>query len=174
VRVVKFSGWADYYKEIKKKVDLHLTGKTGRDVVGAIGLLDLYGPTFYPPDKTSREERYSWAKSHVESIVDNNRFRQHFAVHETEAWLLAEPQIHPAPVARSLEKSTIGPEAVDFECPPARWLDRLYKQHLQRSYGKITDGVRLFGKLQPDVARERCPYFAALLDDLVAFASNAT
>ncbi len=47
---VRFEGWRDYVKEIEKKVALGLSGKMGADVIAAIGLLDLYGPTFYPED----------------------------------------------------------------------------------------------------------------------------
>jgi hypothetical protein len=41
IKTVRFEGWRDYYGEIAKKVQLHLSGKSGADVVGAIGLLDL-------------------------------------------------------------------------------------------------------------------------------------
>jgi hypothetical protein len=92
IKVVRFEGWRDYYGEIAKKVHLNLSGKTGADVVGAIGLLDLYGPTFYPPHANTAAERYGWAKAEIEQRVSHPRFRQHFAVHETEAWLLSMPE----------------------------------------------------------------------------------
>src|SRR5690242_8537165 len=82
IKVVRFEGWRDYYGEIAKKVALNLSGKAGADVAGAVGVLDLYGPTFYPSDKTAASDRYSWAKAHIEQKVNHPRFRQHFAVHE--------------------------------------------------------------------------------------------
>jgi hypothetical protein len=53
VKVVRSEGWSDYYKDIVAKVELNLSGKSGADVIAAIGLLDLYGPTFYPKDKNT-------------------------------------------------------------------------------------------------------------------------
>jgi hypothetical protein len=51
LQVVRFEGWAEYYKDIAGKVNRHLSAKGSEDIIAAIGLLDLYGPTFYPPDK---------------------------------------------------------------------------------------------------------------------------
>lgn len=102
IKVVRFEGWRDYYDEIGKKVRLNLSGRTGADVVGAIGLLDLYGPTFYPKEVVGAVDRYAWAKAHIEQKVDHPRFHQHFAVHETEAWLLSDPKILPKEVRTAL------------------------------------------------------------------------
>lgn len=99
---MRFEGWRDYYDEIGKKVRLNLSGRTGADVVGAIGLLDLYGPTFYPKEVVGAVDRYAWAKAHIEQKVDHPRFYQHFAVHETEAWLLSDPKILPKEVRTAL------------------------------------------------------------------------
>jgi hypothetical protein len=48
VRPVLFNGWSDYVRGISSKANLNLSGKSGADVIAGIGLLDLYGPTFYP------------------------------------------------------------------------------------------------------------------------------
>lgn len=48
IKVVRFEGWRDYREEIAKKVELNLGGRAGADVIAGIGLLDLYGPKFYP------------------------------------------------------------------------------------------------------------------------------
>ncbi len=50
IKTVRFEGWRDYVGEIHKKVHLQLSGRSGADVVAAIGLLDLYGPTFIGPE----------------------------------------------------------------------------------------------------------------------------
>lgn len=172
VQVVAFEGWRDYYDEIAVKVDLHLSGKQGRDVVGAIGLLDLYGPNIYPAGCDGVEARYAWFKADLEKRVAHSRFRQHFAVHETEAWLLADPSILPRAVADGLPGKAKLPETVNFNEPPAKLLDRLYRERERRSYKKVTDGRNLFLKASPEVAYQRCPYFKRLLDDMLDLASK--
>lgn len=126
VKTVRFEGWRDYVDEIAKKVHLNLSGKVGADVVGAIGLLDLYGPTFYPRTAATASERYAWAKAELERKVDHPRFRQHFAVHETEAWLLSDPAILPREVRVALPGRCTQPETVNFDEPPAKLLERLH------------------------------------------------
>jgi hypothetical protein len=174
IKVVRFEGWRDYFDEIARKVELNLSGKSGADVVGAIGLLDLYGPTFYPPHIVAAEARYTWAKAHIEARVSHPRFRQHFAVHETEAWLLATPALLPRDVSRGLPGRCDKPETVNFNEPPAKLLERLYREKLQKSYKKVTDGANLFQKLLPSAAQAKCPHLDMLLRDMLALASNAT
>jgi hypothetical protein len=162
IKVVRFEGWRDYYDEIAKKVSMNLSGKAGADVVGAIGLLDLYGPTFYPPEKSTAVERYAWAKEHIEKRVDHPDFRQHFAMHETEGWILSEPSILPSPVSAALPRRCVQPETVNFDEPPAKLLERLYREKLRKGYKKVTDGANLFQSLSPDVARAKCPHLQRL------------
>lgn len=168
IKVVRFEGWRNYVDEIAKKVELNLSGKSGADVVGAIGLLDLYGPTFYPAHMATVEERYAWAREHLESKVRHPRFRQHFAVHETEAWLLAEPGLLPKAVSTALPGRCARPETVNFNEPPAKLLERLYREKLQRNYKKVTDGANFFEKILPDAAVAKCPYLGKLLADMHA------
>lgn len=169
---MRFDGWRDYYDEIHKKVRLNLSGKSGADVVGAFGLLDLYGPTFYPPHRTTVEDRYAWAKADIEEKVGHPLFRQHFAVHETEAWLLSEPSLFPQPVRAALPGRCDRPETVNFDEPPAKLLERLYRDKLRRSYKKVTDGANLFGRLDPQVIRSKCPHARELLDDMLELATG--
>lgn len=171
IKVVRFEGWRNYVDEIAKKVELNLSGKSGADVVGAIGLLDLYGPTFYPAHLVA-EERYAWAKDYLESKVGHPLFRQHFAVHETEAWLLAEPALLPRAVSAALPGRCAKPETVNFNEPPGKLLERLYREKLQRNYKKVTDGANFFQKLSPDAARAKCPYLGQLLADMHALAGQ--
>jgi hypothetical protein len=174
IKIVRFEGLNDYCGEIAKKVELNLGGKAGADVIAGIGLLDLYGPKFYPADKTSAAERYDWAKSWLEARVGHPRFHQHFAVHETEAWLLADPTRLPAPVEQSLPGKCARPESVNFNEPPAKLLERLYKEKLGRPYKKLIDGANLFAKLSPDVAQAKCPYLGRLLQDMLSLAQAAS
>lgn len=91
---------------------LNLSGPAGADIIAAIGLLDLYGPTFYPPGVLSADDRVAWARKTLESRVANPRFRQHFAVHELEAWLLADPMVLPREVRTGLPGKCTQPETV--------------------------------------------------------------
>lgn len=173
IKVVQFDGWRDYVRDIAKKVHLNLSGKSGVDAIGAIGLLDLYGPTFYPEKVLATQDRYMWAKTRLEKQVTHSLFRQHFAVHETEAWLLSDPQILPAEVTKSLPGKCQQPEQVNFDEPPAKLLGRLDKEKLKQAYKKVTDGNDLFGQLDPDTSHQKCPYLAALLDDMLSLAKQA-
>lgn len=173
VKTVRFEGWQHYVQEIGKKVVLNLSGKAGADVVAGIGLLDLYGPTFHPSGVTEAAARQAWATTHVERAVGHPRFRQHFAVHELEAWLLADPAGLPAAVSKSLPGKCGQPEVVNFDEPPAKLLDRLYRDKVGRQYRKTTDGANLFGKLDPEAAAAKCPHLRALLDDMLGLAKGA-
>lgn len=170
IKPVRFEGWKNYDDEIATKVRLNMSGRTGSDVVGAVGLIDLYGPTFYPAHLASVDARYEWAKAHLERKVDHPRFRQHFAVHETEAWLLSEPTLLDKAVRTALPGRAAQPEVVNFNEPPAKLLDRLYSEKLGRRYKKVTDGALLFERLSPDAACAKCPSLKRLLDDMLALA----
>ncbi len=110
IRIVKFQGSPAYYEEITTRVDLAFAGKAGADIMAAIGLLDLYGLSFCPADRKTAEARKIWAKEHLEKKVGHPNFRQHFAVHETEAWLLAHPENLPPEVQKALPGKTARPE----------------------------------------------------------------
>jgi hypothetical protein len=172
-KIVGFKGLNHYYSEIEARVRLNLSDRLAPDIVAAIGLLDLYGPTFYPKDKASIGERYTWAKEHLERKVGQPQFRQHFAVHEIEAWLLADPEVLPRELRKSLPKKCAQPESVNFDEPPAKLLGRLYREKLGWEYKKMSHGANLFQKLSPERAYEKCPYLKAMLDDMLALAKNA-
>jgi Domain of unknown function (DUF4276) len=173
IKPVKFQGSPAYYEEIESRVDLALSGKGGADVVAAIGLLDLYGLSFCPADRKTTGARKAWAKEHLEKRVGNARFRQHFAIHETEAWLLAHPENLPPEVQKALPGKAAHPETVNFDEPPAKLLARLYREKLDRTYKKVIDGTNLFQSLSPDRAYEKCPALKALLDDMLSLAGQA-
>lgn len=137
-------------------------------------MLDLYGPKFYPANKTTVAERYDWAKAWLEGQVGHPRFRQHFAVHETEAWLLSEPKLLPGVVSKALPGKCNQPESVNFNEPPAKLLERLYKEKLGKPYKKLIDGADLFAQLSPDVAQQKCPSLGRLLQDMLSLAQAAS
>jgi len=174
VQIVKFNGWPDFKKGIAKKVNIHLKSPKKDEIIAAIGLLDLYGPTFFPEDKKTALERYDWGKKYFEDeIVGQSKYKHFFAVHETEAWLLSDTKIFPLEVAKAISDKFQKPETVNFDNPPAKLLDNLYSQHLNRSYKKTVDGKSLFTKLEPETAMKKCPKLNEFLNELVNLANEA-
>lgn len=170
VQPVRFNGWAEIIKESPLKTRLHLRNN---DVIAVVALLDLYGPTFYPANRRTVEERFDWAKARLEDRVKDSRFRQYFAVHDIEAWILSDPHVLPHAVRKKLPGKATKPESVNFDEPPANLLNRLYVEATGRSYKKQTYGEKLFRELDPHVVREKCPYFRRFADDLVDLAQKA-
>ena len=173
VQPVSFDGYGDLVRKMAKKARMYVEGPGQSEIVAVIGLLDLYGPTFYPPDKTTADERCQWGKEHFEQEVGLDRFRLFFAVHEFEAWLLSQPEVFPSDVRKALPKRIPEPERVDFNEAPAKLLDRVYKQVKKRGYKKTTYGRQLFRKLDPSVAIGKCPHLKAMLDEMLALARAA-
>jgi Domain of unknown function (DUF4276) len=173
IDIVEFEGWSDYDNSIKRKVELNMSGRKGQDALGGLGLIDLYGPTFYPKNIAEASERLAWGRDYFEKKVGHPQFRQYFAVHETEAWLLSEAKVLPAPVARALPGKCANPEIVNFDEPPSKLLSRLYWERLRRKYKKVVDGSALFRQIDPQVAYSKCPSLVMLLDDMLALAREA-
>jgi hypothetical protein len=169
VKPVRFKGSGDYLKSFVQRArkDLDSSG-----LIAVIGLLDLYGaPLFFPPNLTA-DAKYICAKAELERRAQRSRFRQHFAVHETEAWLLSDLGIFPTAIRDRLESYANRPESVNFQQPPAKLLQQLYGPN-GREYKKVEDGSTLFGKLTPDLAYEKCPHPRMLLDDMLSLAKVA-
>jgi hypothetical protein len=169
VKPVRFQGSGDYLKSFAQRARKDLDSG---ELIAVIGLLDLYGaPLSFPPNATA-DAKYTWAKTELERRVGHPRFRQHFAVHETEAWLLSDPEIFPAAIRDRLENSANRPESVNFQQPPAKLLQRVYRVN-GREYKKVVDGSALFNRLDPNRAREKCPHLRTLLDDMLSLAKAA-
>ena len=173
IKIVRFDGWNDYVRHTPRKAQLYLNGPDGADIIAVIGLLDLYGPTFYPDSKTTAKERYDWAKADLEGKVGHQKFRQHFAVHECEAWLLSHPDGFPDAVKRALPGKCAQPESVNFNEPPKKLLQKLYRDKLRGSYKEVTDGAELFAELDPIVAYGKCPRLREMLNEMLSLARAA-
>lgn len=173
IKVVRFEGWSELVKDTPLKAKMHLNGPDRNDVIAVIALIDLYGPTFYPNNMKTADERYDWAKKDLEKKVNHPKFFQFFAVHETEAWLLADPEIFPLEVRRAFPAKVANPETVNFDEPPAKLLERLYSLKTARRYKKVTNGKELFGRLDPNVAYGKCPRLKELLDKMLELAVAA-
>lgn len=171
IQCVRFEGWAEMVKDAPIKAELYLSRE---DVIAVIALLDLYGPTFYPADKHTPDERYQWAKSYLEKKVGQDKFFQFFAVHEVEAWLLSNPTIFPTAIRSEVNKISATPERVNNERPPAKRLDEIYKKQTKRRYKKVVYGKDLFSKLDPGGAYDKCPRLKELLDEMLKLAKDAS
>jgi len=173
IQSVNFHGWANLWRDVRQKAEFYLRG-AGRspDIIAVISLLDLYGPAIYPDHLKTAPERLTWAKAKVEKEVDHGRFRQYFAVHELEAWLLSQSGIFPKEVRSDIEALTTNPEVVNFVQPPKRKLDDIYEHRLQRGYQARTDGAKLFRALNPTTVKNKCPIFSLMIDELIALARN--
>ncbi len=118
-------------------------------VIGVIGLLDLYADPITKPTGAPICERYDAGVKHFQDMVDDKRFRMHYAVHETEAWLFSDSTIFPDTVQPGLPGGN--PEGIDSGNPPSKRLDSLYDRTLRRNYREIVDGNALFTKLNPEI-----------------------
>src|SRR5258708_32042494 len=139
IQPVKFVGWSQYMQEVRKKAQLHLSGPKQSEVIAIIGLLDLSGPDFFPPNAVTIADRHSAGKKYVEKrVVKLGRFHQFFAIHEVEAWLLSSPELFPQ--FRSEIEAIANPEEVNDAQPPSKFLSGRYQAKLKRRYEKVTDG----------------------------------
>lgn len=173
IKTVRFGGWRELLKDARLKAKMYLNGPDKNDIIAVISLLDLYGPTFYPDKLTESKERYDWAKKEIEKKVEHPKFFQFFAVHEVEAWLLGQPEIFPLGVRNAFPKKIQHPETVNFDEPPAKLLERLYRLHVKRSYKKVVNGRELFSRLNPDTAYQKCPGLKELLDKMLELAEKS-
>ena len=170
IKPVRFEGWAELRREVKRKAHLYLNSPRASEIIAIISLFDLYGPTFYPSHITTAGERYDWAKQEIEQEVNHPKFRQFFAVHETEAWLLSELDLFPTEVSGGFPGRVIEPETVNLNEPPAKLLNRLYRDKLRRTYKKVTHGKELFDRLNIETAYDKCPKLKELLDEMLKLA----
>ena len=173
IDVIRFQGGSEFRNKLPSAVRRHLHGPSNVDLIAAIGMLDLYGVNYYPNHVSTVEDRYDWLCQHVEREVNCAKFHMFCAVHELEAWILSQPEILPAEVRRALPGRVQSPERVNFDSPPSKLLKRLYREKLRRDYKKIVDGSNLFSRLDPAVARDKCPYLKKMMDELLSLAREA-
>ncbi|NUO81655.1 DUF4276 family protein [candidate division KSB1 bacterium] len=170
---VNFKGWPQLVKDAPTKARMYLNAPDKEKIIAVIALLDLYGPKFYPSNITTAAQRYNWAKEYLEKAVALPKFKQFLAVHETEAWLLSDPNLFPHEIKSALPGKVQHPEEVNFDEPPARLLDRIYQQKTKRSYKKTTHSIGLLEKLYPNLAYSKCPKLKELLDEMLNLAKAA-
>ncbi len=172
-------GNSEFLIDLPRRVSRHLGAPDAGDTIAVIGLLDLYGiRDFYPDHLHSAVERLEWARNHLQKKVGQEKFRMFFAVHEVEAWLLSDPALFPDKVRKAFPGKIRQPEQVNFDEPPAKLIDRLYREKLSserriRTYKKRPEGRVNFGQLDPNLVYNACPYFSQMMDELLALAKDA-
>jgi hypothetical protein len=167
IQAVRFEGVHHFLDNVAKKTQLHLVNS---DAIAVFGLLDLYGLRLDYPRHADRDHKIAFARNHIVNRItpaDRPRFRQHFAVHETEAWLLSDPLLFPT---LTLPSKCARPEEVDFDEPPAQLLDRLFSQGTGRGYKKTIMARNLLPQLDPTLVYQKCPNFKLMMDDLLELA----
>ncbi len=164
IKPVRFEGWPQLVKDVATKVPLHL-GQP--DTIAVFALLDLHGPTFFPNNITDASKKCEWGKEFLRQKHQDPRFHVHFAVHEVEAWILAQPEVLPREIRDLLPTGLRTPETINGVEPPGHLLDRLYKRAGKGCYKKRTHGVGFFKKLDPEQVRRSCPAFRHFTDDLL-------
>lgn len=171
IHPVRFEGNQHYLKDFAGKTAFHLQRQ---DTIAVFGLLDLYGLKLDYPKHADREQKIKFAREHLTGKVapaDRSRFRQHFAVHETEAWMLCDARLFPA---IKLPKNCERPEDINFDEPPSQLLDKLYSQGREgRGYKKTTMARNLLPKLDPNLVYQQCPNFRIMMDDMRTLAQQA-
>ncbi len=171
VRLRNLKGWSNIESKGVRSIQAELDGPSSGNIIAAIGLLDLYGPTFYPDNAGTARERYDAGVRKLEREVNRPRFHMFFAVHETEAWLLSQPQVFPKGIREKLQKHQRQPENVNHTNPPAERISEAYRT-VNRTYRKTLDGQDLFSKLNPDEAYAACPYLKRMLDTMLRLAQT--
>jgi hypothetical protein len=133
LQAVKSKGVGDYIKEVGVKTEVYLQQHRA-DVV--FGIVDLYGIprdkldlVGYPSLQTKIEAAHNYLKNLVPEHC-RNHFRQHFAVHELEAWLLAYPDMWPQKIRAKI--APLKPEEVNFDTPPSKWLRKQLGREFKR------------------------------------------
>jgi len=173
IKPVKFKGIHDYLEDVAQKTEVRLSEP---DVIAAIGLVDLYGlPLDYPKTASSPGQKITHARDYITNLIPatlHERFRQHFAVHEIEAWLLSNVAIFPRNVQKHMQNIP-QPESVDFDTPPASRLATWYRQAGRRKYSKTIQALNLFPKLDPSMAYAKCPNLKSMLDEMLGLAQAA-
>jgi Domain of unknown function (DUF4276) len=164
ITAVSFQGVSNFLDDLPQKVAMYLENNQANFV---FGLIDLYGIPQARVDLSqypTTQKKVEAARAYVRSLVPSeysNRFRQHFAVHEVEAWLLAYPERWQPELRSQIAKRP--PETVNFDEPPAKFLNRLHRGH----YKKTTTAMNLFPIVDPKIAVDKCPYLKLLMEDLL-------
>lgn len=157
-------------KELRSRVCFNL--KTP-GVLAVFALVDLKGFSLnYPTDVVSYRDKAKFIKTHLKGFLsdlpESVKFYPHVAVHDIEAWILADENA----VANYFRKSTINynansPEAIDFDKPPSHLLEDFFIENKGHRYRKTVHASELFLAVNFDTVYNKCPHFRDFFDDLI-------
>jgi len=138
-------------------------------VVAVFTLIDLYGLGGPPyPKAASVAQKHSIARDWLQGqvpLLDAGFFHPHFAVHDIEAWLLAEGTALSSRLQHKLKPEPKA-ESIDFDQPPSKRVNTLFLQHRKHAYRKKLDAPTLFKQVSFEAVYTTCPYFKVFYDDL--------
>jgi hypothetical protein len=149
-----------------------------RETLAVFTLTDLQGTTLIqhkPSDDLERKvsRMREWLRAQIED-ADSSRFFPHVCVHQTEAWILAEGHALATRLRDPALKPDIGAESKNFENPPSKRLNDLFRHRGRPGYHKIIDGRPLFEKMEFEPVYKSCHYFQGFYDDLKKAAGSPT
>lgn len=146
------------------------------EVRAVFTLVDLYGLNRVPfPANATVTQKVAAARNWLRSRttgVEADFFHPHLAVHDIEAWLLAEGASLSKRLGHTV-KARGNAESIDFDKPPKIVVNELFQLHRKNSYRETIDGPLLYAKLDFDSVYKTCPYFRELYDDLKSIAASA-
>ena len=146
------------------------------DVVAVFTLVDLYGLNRVPfPVNATVEQKVEAARAWLQkgaSDVDPDFFHPHLAVHDLEAWLLAEGASLAKRLNHRIEPDPRAEER-DFDRPPNKQVNDLFLKHRDEGYRKTVDGPPLYKNLAFGPVYKSCLFFRQFYDDLKSVAERA-
>lgn len=190
-----------FFKNLLKKEDLgtiklraiNLKGKTKKDIpkktqryyldekprpIAVFTLIDLYGFNIKYGTKDSLGEKVDrvtkWLRDEVKKRakgIPENFFHPHVSVHEIEAWFFAEGKALKERLGASIKPDPKAEEK-NFDNPPKKRINRLFRENIGKSYREKLDASSLFKNLNHNTLHNNCFYYRKFYDDLVNTAGS--
>jgi hypothetical protein len=161
IEILQYSGNGELKTNFKQDAETQMSQESDSAV---LCLVDLYEEPFklYQPSQMTVEEGFKLVQQFMYSQIKSNfhlRFGAFPVVMEIETWLLADSTIQ-----KHLGENLLEPEQIEH---PSAYLKQIYGLR-NKTYGKITDGVSLFGKAHVKrVYDDNCPHFQQLIEWLI-------
>ena len=143
--------------------------RKNQKVLAVFTLIDLYGT----------EQVKHGAKDDLAQKVENVKkwlrdgcgedgegfFYPHVSVHDLEAWLLAEGEALSQRLQKRIDPDK-NAEKRNFQTPPSKRINAIFRQHRGEGYRKTIDGKALFERLKFHPVYDTCDFFRAFYDEL--------
>ncbi len=113
--------------------------------------------------------REDWLRRNLAATVltnlDLERVTIHFAVHEVEAWMFADPETIKNILKVELPDGLNEPEEIDDKKPPSKILKDIAKEGSRRGYIKPVHGRKILANLNYELVMGKCPHFRELINE---------